>query len=345
MAYRDRTREFVRRRNARSSRGAGSHVQPINDRDALLSEDEDSPQTTVSLPPEWVDDVEEAREMINTIRTRIKELNQMHNQHINTPNFDEHAEEERKIEIATSEITGMFHRCQKTIQNIGRKGKASGSTQEARVTQNVMRSIAGELQELSQSFRKGQGLYLKRMRGREAKEKDYGFTDELMEMGVDDDEEEDITFDTGFTDTQQQQLRDNTAQIAQREQEITNIVKSINDLALIFKDLAELVVDQGTILDRIDYNLELTERRVESGRRELEQGQKYQKSAAKKYVIILLVLIVVAMLFALILKGKLSGHGGSGSSTSDDDASPTPSSNSGRGVRSLVDSFFSHTLS
>ena len=31
----------------------------------------------------------------------------MHNQHVNTPNFDEHAEEERKIEIATSEITNV----------------------------------------------------------------------------------------------------------------------------------------------------------------------------------------------------------------------------------------------
>lgn len=33
-------------------------------------------------------------------------------------------------------------------------------------------------------------------------------------------------------------------------------VKSIEDLSTIFKELAVLVIDQGTILDRIDFNME-----------------------------------------------------------------------------------------
>ena len=37
--------------------------------------------------------------------------------------------------------------------------------------------------------------------------------------------------------------------------EIQNLAKSINDLAVLFKDLSVLVIEQGTILDRIDYNI------------------------------------------------------------------------------------------
>lgn len=48
----------------------------------------------------------------------------------------------------------------------------------------------------------------------------------------------------GFSEQQKAQLGDNTALIATREQEITNIVSSINELSTIFKDLAALVVDQ-----------------------------------------------------------------------------------------------------
>lgn len=49
----------------------------------------------------------QAHELISTIRNKIKDLAKMHDKHINTPVFDEQAEEERAIEIATSEITSV----------------------------------------------------------------------------------------------------------------------------------------------------------------------------------------------------------------------------------------------
>jgi syntaxin 16 len=46
--------------------------------------------------------------------------------------------------------------------------------------------------------------------------------------------------------------------VEQRDEEIRRIVESIAELQSIFADLANLVADQGTVLDRIDYNMEQT---------------------------------------------------------------------------------------
>lgn len=43
-----------------------------------------------------------------------------------------------------------------------------------------------------------------------------------------------------------------------RDHEITEIAKSIASLAELFKDLATLVIDQGTLLDSVEYNIEQT---------------------------------------------------------------------------------------
>jgi syntaxin 16 len=54
-----------------------------------------------------------------------------------------------------------------------------------------------------------------------------------------------------------------------RDRELTEIAKSIASLAELFKDLSVLVIDQGTLLDSVEYNIEQTAVQVQDAVKEL----------------------------------------------------------------------------
>ena len=67
----------------------------------------------------------------------------------------------------------------------------------------------------------------------------------------------------------QKHLSNNDAAIMQREREINDIARGIIELADIFKELQNMVIDQGTMLDRIDYNVEKMAVDVKAAEKEL----------------------------------------------------------------------------
>lgn len=88
----------------------------------------------------------------------------------------------------------------------------------------------------------------------------------------------------------------------ERDIEITRIAKSIEELAAIFKELAVLVIDQGTILDRIDYNMETAVASATEGVKHLKQAEEHQKNALSVKCIILLCVLIAIMVGILVWK-------------------------------------------
>lgn len=88
----------------------------------------------------------------------------------------------------------------------------------------------------------------------------------------------------------------------QRDDEIVRIAKSVEELAAIFKELAVLVIDQGTILDRIDFNLEKAGEHAKEGVANLVKAEEHQKNALPFRCIVVLVILIAIMLGILIWK-------------------------------------------
>lgn len=112
--------------------------------------------------------------------------------------------------------------------------------------------------------------------------------------------------------THQKLLHSNDAVILQREREIEDIAQGIIELSDLFRDLQNMVIDQGTMLDRIDYNVERMATDVKGAEKELVIASGYQKKTTKRKIILLLILIIVGMVIVLVIKPKRSSGGGGG---------------------------------
>lgn len=319
MATRSLTRLFISFRNTSvnnatrepeykikgtKKRQADDTVALVSDEDLELGRSTQHPGVA-SLPPEWSDAMEEVQYDISKIKKRTKDLNALHNKHLNRPSLDDNVNEEHTIDVTTQEITQLFHQCQRCIQTI--QAKAHGASKsEQTIVRNVVSTLASQLQELSISFKKGQSIYLKKMKNREEREKKY-FNNDFQPTNAfmqEEDENFDDLYDKGFTTAQLQMVEENEQVVRQREEEISHIVRSIGDLNTIFKDLAMLIVDQGTILDRIDYNVEQASVQVEKGLQQLQKGEKHQKSSRKMLCILVLAVVLIIMIIALVLTKK-----------------------------------------
>ncbi|KAB5556177.1 hypothetical protein DKX38_007086 [Salix brachista] len=224
---------------------------------------------TVGLPPAWVDVSEEISVNVQRARTKMVELAKAHAKAL-MPSFGDGKEDQRMIEGLTQEITGLLRKSEKKLQRLA----AAGPSEDSNIRKNVQRSLATDLQNLSMELRRKQSTYLKRLR--QQKEGQDGVDLEMNLNGgrsiIDDDNLDDM------------------------------VVESVNELAQIMKDLSVLVIDQGTIVDRIDYNIQNVETTIEEGLKQLQKAERTQKRGGMVMCATALVIMCFIMLVLLVLK-------------------------------------------
>jgi syntaxin 16 len=250
--------------------------------------------------PQYVEMVTEIQAQIQTIGAKMEQLGRAHDARLKI-GFDPAAEQEREreIDILTSEITRTFHLGARDLKRLAKSGEQQAKDgTEGKVIVNVQRSLATQVHEHSTRFRAMQKGYLGQMKsireGQSFKELLGGSGGGGGGGGGD--------RDTGFTDEQMPELASAEEDAAERVREIQRIAKSVEELATLFKELATLVVEQGTILDRIDHNMEQTVVVTKKGIEELEQAEKYQKSARPIKCMLVLMVLIVVMTIVIVLR-------------------------------------------
>ncbi|CAJ0942463.1 unnamed protein product, partial [Mesorhabditis belari] len=256
-----------------------------------------------SEQPMWIHTSDEVEFEFGRIRSRLEELEQMQKRHLSKPNIgDENFEEEEKqMEAMTEQITSMLGHCQRLIGLLRTQSVARESSSEHRLRENAISALLLTLSDITNNFRSRQTNYLKRIKSRTNHLDSYlvtsGQTDEPSW-----DQLVDLTPTKEYSMVQLQQIMNNEIEVRQRENEVLAVNSSIRELNHLFKDVSQMIIDQGTILDRIDYNVEQASIRVNKAVASVEKAEKYQRNDKKMHCICFLAAAILLVLLFIVLK-------------------------------------------
>ena len=159
-----------------------------------------------------------------------------------------------------------------------------------------MKSRAIKLQEITKSFRDTQRTFLQSMNTKLNESHKYIDIINVPDLSN--------VYD-GFNQQQLEMIERKEKEANEREQAILEIAKSVHELAQLFQDLSILIVEQGSLIDRIDYNIEQTLEKLENTKPIIDDTNRYHRSSRATLCIIILIRLIVLMGFVLLLKHTL----------------------------------------
>jgi syntaxin 16 len=306
MATRNRTEEFINLRAMRVTR------RDSDDKELL---ERSSGMTAIPVEaPAWVAVMQSIRQIENQIAMEHQHVEELHREHLKVQfggDRDQEAEE-REIESATQSISRKFKLAEneiKSLDEVFRRdlGPDGGSNAELSILRNAKMCLVHEIGMLSKQVRDGQRRYLKALEKQKAVRDRFagGARQRAVEDRLKEEARMDDYLQRGCTQEQVEDILINSRLADERDQEFQNILTSIKSLHEMFQDLHTLVIEQGTMLDRIDHNMTVTHERVVQGKIQLEKAAKHQEAGTFQLCVLLLVVMIIGFAIALMVKVAL----------------------------------------
>eukprot|EP01084_Bolivina_argentea_P084416 152668_1 len=300
--YRERTDRFRQLRNSFTNAKYIRSTEPSKVDTSLLPNAPTTSDIRVAMPvtPPWMQSVEQIDSKSRQIEQQINVLKHDHSSRQRVI-FDDHKADKYDLSIqeTTKSVTALFKATKAMLQSMTIKSNEHSIPLIERTTRyNAMCSRATKVQQLTKVFRDAQRHFLQQMQIKQERSNKYidmeSVTNTLPDLsGI---------YDESFNKEQMQRIQQMEMDASQKTQQILNIAKSVHALAELFNDLSQLVVEQGSLVDRIDYNVEQTLQTLHNTVPIVRKTNQYHKRSKTTLCIIVLVLLIILLGSIVILR-------------------------------------------
>ena len=239
--------------------------------------------------PKYMDIYEQCDNILKEFDIEFNKLKEEQQKRI-VPNFNETESKliTQNIQMISNKMTQQLKKCKQSVKEL--KILLANSDIDENVKNNMCQNLLNRLAETSRALQINEERQLQKY------QEFNGVGDSFFNINNYDSIETNQTQNFRSIDTKKLDIN------KERNKEIDLIVKTVNELKEIFLDVSNLIIEQGTILDRIDYNTYQARHNIRRGNNEMEETHERLKSGCVRRINQILIISIFIMSILIIFK-------------------------------------------
>ena len=256
--------------------------------------------------PRFFGQINEVKEANKRVLLFTEEIEKLHKEALSTADSQASADVSGKIEALMAKVTQMTNRTRRTLQEMDQVTKqlaetANKGSGNLRMRQSNYRQLSKAFLDVTKKYQKIQELYQEKYRIQLQRQylivKPRATKAELAELTRDPEAMKVQVFAMSVKEDSKKTL----GQMKNRLQDMQNIERSILELNQMFLQMQDLVVSQGEIINRVEYNVDQIEDYTAQAARNMETALESQKAIQKKkWYIIMIVMIIIGVILVCV---------------------------------------------
>ena len=239
--------------------------------------------------PKYMDIYEQCDNLLKDFDIEFNKLKEEQQKRI-VPNFNEIESKliTQNIQMISTKMTQQLKKCKYLTKEL--KTLLANSDLDENVKINMYQNLLNRLAETSRALQINEEMQLQKYH------EFNGVEDSFFNINNFDSIETNQTQKFNSIDAKKIDINKD------RNKEIDQIVKTVNELKEIFQEVADMIIFQGTILDRIDYNIYESRHNIRRGNREMEETHERLKSGCLRRINQILIICIFIMSILIIFK-------------------------------------------
>jgi syntaxin 16 len=250
--------------------------------------------------PKYMDLYEQCNDLLKDLEVEFNKLKEEQQKRV-VPSFNE-AESKlisQNIQLISDKMTKKLKKCKYLSKEL--KALLANSDIDDNIKINMYQNLLNRLAEKSREMQINEELHLQKFQELNGYDESFFSTNQNNIINTNN-----INNYDSIETNQSQNFFSNTAKklnvAKERNKEIDVMVNTVSELKAIFEEVSNMVIYQGTILDRIDYNTYQGRHHIRRGNRELVETHERLKSGCLRRLNQILIFAIFIMSILIIFK-------------------------------------------